>query len=147
MILKLNTVSIPGIGTFGELSVGTYSFKTVEREWLNNAPSISCIPEGDYKMIPYQSPRNGPTWLLENHSLGVYRFDTNHRNLIEIHIANWPRQVEGCIGVGKELRYIYDSVEGADRLGVSRSGTSMGKLRSILNTGQEYTIEIRRAII
>lgn len=147
MILKLDTVSLPGIGTFGELNVGTYTFKTVEREWLNNAPSISCIPEGDYKMVPYQSPRNGPTWLLENKGLGVYQFDTHYRNLIEIHIANFPHEVEGCIGIGHELRYIYSQTIGADRLGVSRSGSSMGKLRNILNTGQEYTIEIRRAIL
>ena len=40
-------------GTFGKLYVGDKTFFTVEKPWLNNTPFKSCIPSGEYKLIPH----------------------------------------------------------------------------------------------
>jgi len=99
--LTLETQNITGIGTFGVLTeAGQTPFYTVEREWLNNTPSLSCIPAGDYICEPRQSPRWGKTFVLINTNLGVSLDGPTTRTHCLFHIANWPSDVKGCIGIG-----------------------------------------------
>lgn len=65
---------------------------TIERPWLDNQSYVSCIPAGDYPAHPYDSPSKGLVWLLEN---------TEPRDMVEVHAANWVRQLKGCIAPGK----------------------------------------------
>lgn len=65
---------------------------TVERPWANNAPNISCIPEGDYMLVPRWFYRRGyMTWEVTN---------VPHRSLILFHKGNLAIHVEGCIALG-----------------------------------------------
>jgi hypothetical protein len=64
---------------------------TLELPWKDNQLKISCIPEGTYTAIAFQSPHNGDVWLLEN---------TTPRSLIEIHAANVTSELLGCVAVG-----------------------------------------------
>jgi hypothetical protein len=90
------------MGTFGTLHVGDQSWFTVERPWLYNKPSVSCIPAGRYPLTLgffYSGDGVGgkpdyPAYELQ----GV-----PGRTLIKIHRANRASQVEGCIAVGKLL--------------------------------------------
>jgi hypothetical protein len=96
MVLKLTRAYLP-TGTFGklELSPEDWACYTVERPWKNNSPNISCIPEGVYRIFRSEYHRGGyPCFEVE----GVA-----YRSLIKIHKANWPTDVEGCIGVGREI--------------------------------------------
>ena len=78
--------------TIGLLEYKGASFYTVERPNLNNAPNISCIPDGEYEMTRVNSPKFGPDmWEITN---------VPGRTHILIHIANYPYNVEGCIGLG-----------------------------------------------
>lgn len=136
MLLQLDRYgSLPGIGTFGELTVGDILFKTVEREWLDNKGFVSCVPNGLYSLSPHHSQKKGDCFILENHQLNVYKFDTTHRYAILIHIANFPNEVQGCIGIGKQLTYINGE------LGVTHSAASLQELQQILKD-DEHQLQI-----
>lgn len=64
---------------------------TIERPWLDNKPRVSCIPEGIYDVVPYDSPTKGTVFLLKN---------VPHRDMIEIHSANLASELLGCIAPG-----------------------------------------------
>ena len=79
-------------GTYGKLSIENFDCFTVERPWLNNKVRESCIPEGLYKCKLGRYNKGGYT---------AYEVqDVPGRSLIKIHIANYPRDVMGCIGLG-----------------------------------------------
>lgn len=62
------------------------------------------IPEGEYDLVWYPSPR----W---NQSVPLVK-GVPGRTFIEIHAANWPKQLDGCTAVGE--RRIMDAVEQSD---------------------------------
>lgn len=76
--------------TEGIMMVGEHAFYTLERPWLNNKPYISCIPAGQYK--------------VERDHYGRHRYykllDVPNRSAIEIHPANYVKQLQGCIALG-----------------------------------------------
>jgi len=62
---------------------------TVERPWMSNLPNISCIPSGIYST---HTRLRGSTNQL------VYELDdVPGRTYIQIHVANKPSQLKGCI--------------------------------------------------
>lgn len=78
--------------TYGALYWGGFRIcDTLERPWDNNHAKTSCIPEGEYTAISFQSPHNGDVWLLEN---------TTPRSMIELHAANFVSELEGCVACG-----------------------------------------------
>ena len=91
------------MGTFGELHAGRLKLYTVERPWLGNTPSESCVPFGEYRLTwhqtttPVPADYGGHTWYLEGGSVGL---SNAPRTRIAIHIANTAADVSGCIGVG-----------------------------------------------
>jgi hypothetical protein len=95
-------------GTFGSLSIGGEPFcKTVEQPWRDNRPFISCIPAGDYTLIPWDSAKYGPVVCFVNPDLRVYANDADaprdgksHRYSCLIHAANYPSELQGCVAVG-----------------------------------------------
>jgi hypothetical protein len=104
-----------GAGVEGKLYLEkVYFCETEERPWLDNAPRISCIPCGVYRVVWKWSPhfqRNMPH--LE---------DVPGREYIMIHPANFPAQLLGCIAVGSE--------RGMDA--VFHSGDTFRKLSAML---------------
>jgi hypothetical protein len=97
-------------GTFGAMSIDGQAFcATCEQPWNNNLANQSCIPIGDYQLLPYNSPAHGATVVFHNPALGIYGTPdlipagVNGRSLCEIHNANWPFQLRGCVGVGAQV--------------------------------------------
>ncbi len=85
--------------TLGHLSVDGFSCVTIERPWLNNLESVSCIPVGVYpmKLGRYHRGNQGrgyPAYEL---------LDVPDRTLIKIHSANRAAQVRGCIAPGESV--------------------------------------------
>lgn len=74
--------------TFGILFIDGY-FQCFT---LENTEKI--IPAGTYPITFYDSPRNKCIVPLLNNVLG--------RSEIEMHVANWPTELEGCIAVGND---------------------------------------------
>lgn len=65
---------------------------SIERPWVKNAPTVSCIPAGKYKCAWTLSPRF--------HRKTYEVLDVPGRSGIRIHAANWASQLEGCIALG-----------------------------------------------
>ena len=117
--VKLITVAQNSLATYSGLVMNDLPLcVTVERPWLNNAPIISCVPRGiTGHFKKYQSPKNGQTWICQN---------IPNRSDIEIHAANIPSQVEGCMGVGQYFAMFTEC------LGVANSQSTMAMLRNTL---------------
>ncbi len=109
-------------GTFGELRIDDPNSdvicSTVELPWNNNHPRTSCVPCGTYIFNTYHSPVHGDVWMTN---------DVPGRSLIEIHAANWPSDLLGCIGVGCDY---CEDLEG--KPGVTDSVNTLKSLRSLL---------------
>ena len=82
---------------------------TLERPWLPGLPGgmpfESCVPDGEYELIPHQRQNGDQVFALRNPDCGVYyteqeRGNNPGRYLILIHSANWVEQVVGCIAPG-----------------------------------------------
>ena len=96
-------------GVFGTMSVNDEAFcKTVERPWLDNRPFISCIPAGDYDLVPWDSPKFGQVVAFVNPGLHIFLDahdvkDERARDKCLIHAANYPHELNGCCAVGAEV--------------------------------------------
>jgi len=79
---------------------------TVEKPWLDNKPYKSCVPAGEYELVEHQSPSKnkwcgGRVLVLKNLLWGVGVFPGEAlRNMCQMHSANFPIELEGCIGPG-----------------------------------------------
>ena len=60
---------------------------TLERPWLDNAPNISCIPDGDYEV--HRDKHGRHTWFRV--------LDVKGRTAIEIHEGYKVEHSQGCI--------------------------------------------------
>src|SRR6266496_3426144 len=90
-------------GTFGVLHLNCgREYSTVERPWLDNAPHESCIPAGEYVCKIRNTQVNRSAGLSLAYELQAVLNRTN----IEIHVANYPKDVEGCIGLGISRAYV-----------------------------------------
>lgn len=86
-------------GVFGQLiTVGDLpklQLVTVEDDWRDNLPKISCIPAGIYVL---------KRTLYVKHNYETFEVTgVPRRSRILIHPANTEEDVEGCIGVGLRL--------------------------------------------
>ena len=100
MRVELERFAYTPMGTFGVLSMDEFRCFTVERPWLNNKPSVSCIPRGIYTVKFGRFHRGG---------YNCYELlDVPGRSLIKIHVGNTMDDVIGCIAVGKGLGYVND---------------------------------------
>jgi len=83
-------------GTFGVLTFGGRTVRTIELPWRNNRVQRSCIPPGVYRCQIVHSPRFGRVYGVTN---------VPGRSAILIHSANlagdvamgYTTQLQGCI--------------------------------------------------
>ena len=127
-MIELNRLYLPD----KTIGVWTYDDKTlysIEKPWRDNRQNVSCIPEGEYKLVRVNSPRFGSNmWSV---------LDVPNRTHILVHVANYSRDVVGCIGLGLSvadrlqavwnsgdaIREFYAWSEGMDTLNLTiRSG-------------------------
>ncbi len=115
------------------------NIRTIERPWLQNQPFVSCVPEGDYKVIRDNRPSRGPTFCLINEDLNVYRYPaTGKRDSILIHVGNWVSDIEGCIAPGQA----FSVMRGENA--VARSVPAWRDLNLYVGTDQEFKLIIRQ---
>ena len=113
---------------------GELQLYTVERPWLNNEKNISCIPPGIYNIQQFNSKKHPDSFLLINRNLGVGNDPLSQRTACLFHSANFPYEVNGCIGPGLELH--------PTTWGVKDSKKAMTKLSSLIHTNSISQIEI-----
>jgi hypothetical protein len=86
----------------GELSVnGTLIAHTLELPWRNNQSYVSSIPPGTYRAIVRYDKTDG--WRLQLESVPG-------RTGVQIHVGNYPTQIEGCVLVGRRVNNTGNSV-------------------------------------
>lgn len=117
-------------GTFGLLTVMENAWYTVEEVWRDNEAWVSCIPTGEYRILPVMHGVSG------DNPYPAYRLqEVPGRSEIDIHIANTINGIDGCIGLGTKLDYIY----GLWAVGDSR--TAFGEFMRLMD-GREGHIKI-----
>lgn len=114
-------------GTLGVIDYEDERFWTIERPWLDNKPNVSCIPTGIYEMGWRVSPRFGETWHVK---------DVPDRTHILIHVANYSKDVQGCIGLGSSLM--------GDTVAVASSKNAVKRFEE-LTKGLEWRLIIENA--
>ena len=110
--------------TLGVIKLHDKTFYSVERPWLDNQVSVSCIPTGEYELGWRESPRFGQTWHVQ---------DVPDRTYILIHVANFAKDVEGCIGLGMDLM--------GDTVAVSNSRAAVKKFEE-MTIGASWTLRV-----
>jgi len=76
--------------TMGRLFLNGLVLQTIEPPWLQNKVNLSCIPEGYYLCRRIVSPRYGD----------CFEIIVPGRTGILFHVANWARELKGCIAIG-----------------------------------------------
>lgn len=129
--LKLIRIANDNHGTYGVLLDGSTPFAvTLERVWRDNAPNISCIPDGIYTCKRVNSPRFGETFEVT---------DVPGRSHILFHKGNTEDDTQGCILVGEQ----FESLRG--KTAVLQSGHGYVEFMSRLSGMDEFTLGIRTA--
>lgn len=92
-------------GTHGTFKLGGQDWHSLEQPSLGNKPYISCVPEGDYDLIPFKSPKYGNCYIMVNPDLNVYAHkDSSGRPpegrflCLFVHRGNYVHNFQGCIG-------------------------------------------------
>lgn len=104
-------------GTFGVLTFGQQSLRTVELPWRGNQRQVSCIPPGTYSCRRVRSPRFGQVYHVQN---------VPGRSAILIHSANFAgdtqkgyvTQLQGCIAPCLAFGWLRNSKGHMQRAGV-----------------------------
>ena len=91
---RLIRISQTDDATFGVLlDEGIPFCVTLERPWLQNKRSVSCIPEGFYICERVRSPKFGNTFEIK---------DVPGRSHILFHKGNLSDDTHGCVLVGEQ---------------------------------------------
>lgn len=88
-------------GTFGVILYEHIPFAlSLERQWLDNQRSISCIPAGTYTCSRVDSPKFGDTFEITN---------VPNRSHILFHKGNIDDDSHGCVIVGEQFGVLQGS--------------------------------------
>lgn len=134
-VFTLQRIRQTSKATFGEMrdSSGERLCYTIERPWLGNQHGVSCIPPGSYHVRLRWSPK---------HERNVYGLlDVPGRSDIEIHSANLPSELEGCIALGTEFGEVSTAKHG-DGYGVRHSKDAVTAFESTVGV-TDWTLVIR----
>lgn len=98
--------------TLGWMEYGPLRLATMERPWIPNPkgaggmPKRSCVPDGQYRVMPFSGSKFTDVYCLANELLGVWPTAVPNANdgwgraAILIHAGNTVDNVIGCIAVG-----------------------------------------------
>lgn len=115
-------------GTRGVMRVdGNALCVTLERPWLDNRASVSCIPAGTYKCKRIISPTRGKVFQV---------LDVPGRTHILIHSGNTIKDTEGCILPGSK----FGELQGLPA--VLASGVAYALFMQTMHRVDEFTLTI-----
>lgn len=108
-VIQLTRFAYLPDGTYGEMVFPNgEKFFTVERSWEGNKPNVSCIPDGTYR-LGMRASSVVKRSSGGRHDEGWEVMDVPGRSYIMIHPGNWPKNFQGCIGVGRGMSIMKDS--------------------------------------
>lgn len=116
-------------GTYGELSSEGFRCFMVERQWLDNARQVSCIPAGIYQCEWRKSPKFGMCYEVMH---------VPNRGNILIHAGNFWWHSHGCLLPASRLGYMDGHKAGL------LSRPALLKLNAFFNH-ESFLLEIKNA--
>lgn len=129
-------------GQHGTVMLSDKLWHTLEPPDLGNLPYKSCVPQGEYSLVPHVSQKYGKCFVMVNDDLNVYRFENspgrpdNGRFLcLFVHRGNEVRNFVGCVGAS----HAYD-VEN-DRL-LSSTTQACITVNSLVHDEASYMLRI-----
>ena len=127
MKLELIRFCYADFGVYGRFSLPSgMGLATVERPWLDNQRSVSCIPIGTYECRPRMYHRGGYP--------AIEVCDVPDRDYILFHIGNYVRNSRGCILVNSDI-------SGGD-VGLRGTGSRKAFNKFMEYFGQGFELEI-----
>jgi hypothetical protein len=135
------------LGTAGLFEAGTLRLHTLEPAWANNDAGVSCVPEGPYDLIPWNSPRHPNTYALDNVALGVtWDGRQGTRSACLLHAGNFAQDSEGCILFGLTDAPMMNPRTGEITLAIESSAAAIQQLIAALGIGVHgHTLTISEA--
>lgn len=118
-----------GILTVTDSNNKAFSFATLELPYNNNERNISCIKSGKYKISKRYSQKYGWHWLISN---------VPNRDLILIHVGNYPRDTKGCILIGTG----FEDIDNDSKLEVVKSRQALKDFNELLKNEDNLEIEV-----
>ena len=135
--VKIHRIKMDETGCISEVDIDDLKIYGMEQPWRNNKSSISCIPDGQYILVPHESGKYGNTWAFVGGTVSHYRDRSSSRYACLIHAGNTVSDVKGCLAVGLDWT---TTPEG--NLFVSSSRKAMTALKEKLDTNKWYHAEI-----
>jgi len=125
------------MGVLGELFIdGVFQCYTIEQPWRDNRRFVSCIPDGEYFLIPYHSPKYGEVVAFTNaDDVVAYQHEANEgdRYACLVHGANWSSQLQGCVALGQNISWGTHSGLRANIMVTNSKGTLKKMLPKLIN--------------
>lgn len=125
-----------------------YECFTMERPWIplpgykGGLSGKSCVPQGVYKLEVHSSEAHPKTWALVNPALDVVHYEDKERSgvrcLVLIHVANYARELRGCIAPGRQR-----TTDASLTKMVSQSKLAMADIQRLVPWTNDHTLEIR----
>ena len=121
--------------TFGRLDLydgilKVFTCRTLEQAWRGNARNISCIPAGTYPVVLEYSPH----FDAELNELKL----VPGRSEVKIHVANYVKQLEGCIAVGLSI----GDINGDGMPDLKSSGVALDRLHAALDGAMQWELQV-----
>ncbi len=108
---------------------------TLERPWANNAPSVSCIPTGEYfcKLVYNRFLHNGVKLPCTYEVTSV-----PNRKGILFHTGNFEKDTEGCILIGQGFGEI------DNKIAILNSKVAFDSFLEKIGSAESFTLVIRK---
>jgi len=142
---------IPNMGTLSTVYIDGNAFcYAIEQNWKNNQSFISCVPDGLYGLIDFDSNKYGSTFALENIDNDVYvntqdmRVAHEGRYACLLHKAKWSHDLQGCIAFGQDIRCGKKSDKYSNQLMVTSSRKTTETILDMLNSSSNNMLDIIR---
>lgn len=130
--VRITRIASRADGSFSTLAINNLPIAvTVERPWLNNQKSVSCIPAGTYLAKRVLSPKFGDTFEIT---------EVPGREHILFHKGNIMEESHGCIILGE-----YFHTWNSGQCSVASSGDAFAEFMQRLTGINQFTVEIVNA--
>ena len=111
-------------GRYSILSDGLDTWWVMEREWLLNRRSESCVPRDEYTLEKHSSAKYPDTWAIIGSGVSHYSTEGVPRFACVMHSAVYPLDLEGCLTPCRAI-----SAQGA----AFDAGRAMDEARELFN--------------
>jgi hypothetical protein len=109
-------------GTHGTFALDGQTWQSLEPPDMGNRPYESCIPLGDYDLVPFKSSKYGDCFIMVNPDLMVFEteFDENRPpegrfKCLFVHRGNEIENFVGCVGASHKYDEKRDRLESSTR--------------------------------